>query len=190
MLSLASKSVKDASVLRRLQFAASFYPKDLPNYSENIIAFALKGKEDRNSLNPDQALQLVENMQCLDSGSLISEVELIKEIVLMKRAGSDAPLGIVLLSRKTKCKYCGNKLYIRSNRVSRVTIYSDHLGTLPATHFTQYCRKRGCSFQQHYGYYTKGDSSEVKTGRNSHTSCQLGRQHSVWICSIGLTRKS
>lgn len=59
MLSLATKSIKDASVLRRLEFAATYFPQDMPNYSENVAAFALKGKEDRNSLDPEQALQLI-----------------------------------------------------------------------------------------------------------------------------------
>ena len=42
-----------------------------------------------------------------------------------------------------------------------VTIYDHHYGSIPAIHYTRYCRKRGCSYQQHYGYHTNGDNNEV-----------------------------
>lgn len=161
MLSLLSQSVKDASVLRRLEFAAAYLPQDMPSYSECVAAFALKGKEDRNSLNPDQVLTVIQNMQFMDSGALISDVELTKEIIMMKRTGSDAPLGIVLLSNKKNCSICESPLKVRADRTSVVTIYDDSLGTVPATHYTKYCRKRGCSFQQHYNFSTQGGSAEV-----------------------------
>ena len=32
---------------------------------------------------------------------------------------------------------------------------------MPAIHYTRYCRKSGCSFQQHYGYYTQGNAESV-----------------------------
>ncbi len=47
----------------------------------SIEEFAVEGKGDRNSPDPEKSLQLVENMQYLDSAAFISEVELIKEIV-------------------------------------------------------------------------------------------------------------
>ena len=161
MFALVSKSVKDTSVLRRLQFAAAFLPKDIPKYGEAITSFALTGKEDRNSLNPAQAVQIVENLAMVDSAALASDVELTREIVAMKRPESDAPIGYPLISNKSKCGKCGSKLYIRESRFSSVTLYHDQLGTLPGTHYTRYCRRKGCSFQQHYGYYTEGDCSEV-----------------------------
>ena len=39
-----SKDIKDASVLSRLEFAASYLPKDMPNYLDYVTAFALKIK--------------------------------------------------------------------------------------------------------------------------------------------------
>ena len=72
------------------------------------------------------------------------------------------PLGVVLVSEEESCRNCGSKLYIRPDRPSSITVYDDHLGTVPGTHYTKYCRKRGCSLQQHYGYFTKGDASEMK----------------------------
>ena len=39
-------------------------------------------------------------------------------------------------------------------------MYHDQLGTVSSTHYTRYCRKRNCSYQQHYGYYTEGDGKK------------------------------
>lgn len=78
MLSLLSKSVKDASVLRRLEFAANFYPRYMPNYCENLVSFSLKGKEDKNSLTSDTALQLVDNLKALDGEAFSTDLELTK----------------------------------------------------------------------------------------------------------------
>ena len=103
MFTLVSKSVKDASVLRRLQFAASFLPKDTPKYGEALTSFALRGKEDRNSLNPEQAIQIAENLSMVYATALASDLELTREIVSMKRPGSDTPMGFVLISKKSKC---------------------------------------------------------------------------------------
>ena len=77
----------------------------------------------------------------MDHGALISEQDLIKEIVSFN------------------CRNCGMKLYTRGDRTSKVIIYDDKLGTLPATRYTRYCHRK---VQQHYGYYTEGDYSEVK----------------------------
>lgn len=162
MLSLVSQSVKDASVLRRLEFAATYLPHDMPDYADYVIAFALKNNEARNYLTPQQALQFVENIKFADSAALASDVNLVKEIVMMKSLGSDDPLGVILISSISDCRNCGMKLYTRSGRTCKVTIYDDVLGTLPATHYTRYCRKKGCSLQQHYGYYTQGDPSIVR----------------------------
>lgn len=79
----------------------------------------------------------------------------------MKQQGSDVPLGVVLISNKDNCRVCGSKLYTRRDRTSKVTIYDDRIGTVPATHFIKYCRKRGCSFQQYYGQYSQGNMSDV-----------------------------
>ena len=161
MLSWVSQNIKDASVFKRLEFAGRFLPGSMPAYSETLAAFSVMEKS-RNSLTPDQALLLVENLKLVDDGVLRSDVELTKELVEMKRHGSDAYLGIVLISSKDSCRICGSRLYTRGDRGSKVTVYDDRLGTVPGTHYTKYCRRQCCSFQQHYGYYTQGDSSEVK----------------------------
>lgn len=162
MLPMLSKSIGDASVLRRLEFAATFYPRCMPGYWENLASFSLKTKENRNTLTSDLAHQFVENLEVLDKEAFTSDLQLMEEIVGMERQGSDTPLGVVLISMNDKCYNCASLLYIRADRPSTVTIYDDSVGTLPGTHYTKYCRRKGCSFQQHYGYYTNGELSEMK----------------------------
>ena len=64
---------------------------------------------------------------------------------------------------------CNFKLYIRSDIFSLAVLYDHKLGTLPALHYTRYCRKSGCSFQQHYGYYTRGSLDDVIYNDDAHT---------------------
>ncbi len=149
-----SQFVKDVSVVRRLQFATCFFPKTMPNYWDHVTTFSQKTKAHRSSLTPDNSRLLIENLEVIDKEALTSDMELTKEIVMMAKPGTDTPLGIVLISSKDSCRKCGTRLYIRADRFSTVTVYDDHLGTLPGTHYTKYCRRRGCSLQQHYGYYS------------------------------------
>ena len=130
----------------------------MPNYCENLVLFSLKGKEDRYSLTSDTALQLVDNLKALDGEAFSTDLELTKEIEMKERQGHDAKLGIVLILTNENCRKCESKLYIRTDRPATVTVYDDAAGTLPGTHYTRYCIKKGCSFQQHYGYYTIGES--------------------------------
>ena len=108
-------------------------------------------------MDPRQGIQVVENMSVVDVAALIS-----REIISMKRAENDAPLGFPLITTKSKCRKCGSKLYMREDRSATVTIYHDQFERLPVTHYTRYCCRKGCSLQQHYGFYTEGDCSEVK----------------------------
>jgi len=59
------------------------------------------------------------------------------------------------------CIFCGSKLSVRADRCVQAMLYHNSYGSLPALHYTRYCRKKGCSFQQHYGYFTEGDSSQA-----------------------------
>ena len=54
------------------------------------MSFALANKEDRNSISPEQAIEIVENLNVLDPAALVSDVELTRAIVNLKRPGSDA----------------------------------------------------------------------------------------------------
>ena len=162
MLSLVSKHLNDPSVLRKAEFAARFYPRSMPRFWDQVATFSLRNREHRNSLSPDQARHLVENIEVIDEEALASDVNLTKEIVEMARPGTDTPLGIVLISNKESCRKCGSKLYLRQDRPSTITVYDDTMGTLPGTHYSRYCRKAGCSLQQHYGFFTTGNSTDMQ----------------------------
>ena len=158
MLSSLQEEVSDPSVIRRLSFAASFYPTSMPNYWKTVAEFGVLHSTSNNNLTPEQVQIFVENLEMLDSETFISDRGLTDEIIGMLRPGSDIPLGVVLVSSRDNCEICGSNLNLRADRASTVTIYDDKRGTMPATHYTKYCRKRGCSFQQHYGFSTTGES--------------------------------
>ena len=58
---------------------------------------------------------------------------------------------------------CDGKLLTHADRPSTITVYSDKMGTIPATHFHKYCQnsRKGCQFTQYYGYFTLGEGSET-----------------------------
>ena len=62
------------------------------------------------------------------------------------------------MPKPTKCDLCGGKLLLRGDRPCRMTLYTESLGTVPATHFHKYCNNycKGCAFVQFYGYYKTG----------------------------------
>lgn len=159
MLSVLCKTIKDASVVRRLEYAASFYPRSMPSYWERVASFSLKTKEDRNTLAPDQARQFVENIEVVDNGAFASDIELTRE--MMEKQGEGMPHGIVVISQNESCLLCGSRLYIKADCTLQVAVYDNSFRSVPGTHYTKYCRKKGCSFQQHYGYHTSGNMSGV-----------------------------
>lgn len=69
--------------------------------------------------------------------------------------------GVVLVSNHKTCRKCGGKLLHRSDRPSRVTLYTESQGTLLVSHFIKFCQnyRKGCSYNQHYGYYSMGTKS-------------------------------
>lgn len=161
MLSILYQKVRDVSVVRRLTFAAGFLPKSMPNYCETVAYFSVLHRQSRNSLTSEQVRLLIENLEVIDNEAFTPDQDLTREIVDMPRLGRDLPLGIVLISARDSCTLCGSNLNVRADRASTATIYDDSLGTVQATHFTKYCRRIRCSYQQHYGFSTQGDSSEV-----------------------------
>ena len=98
----------------------------------------------------------------IDSKALISDKDLQKELFELD-GFQGHPLGIVLVSAKQTCGMCGQKLLIRADRPSFPVVYSDELGTICGTHFRKYCSNSslGCSFPQHYGFYSHGNDSEI-----------------------------
>ena len=154
MLSKLSIHIKDPSVLRRAEFAATFYPRSMPSFWSHLASFSLMQREHRNSLTIEEARMFIENVEALNKDALATDFQLTNDIVEMVRMGTDTLLGVVLVSAKENCRNCGSKLYVRGDRPSTLTVYDDLMGTLTGTHYTKYCRKGGCSLQQYYGFYT------------------------------------
>ena len=151
MLSKLSTHIKDPSVLRRAEFAATFYPRSMPFFWNHLASFSLMKREHRNSFTIEEARQFIENVEVLNKDALATDFQLVDDIIGMVRMGTGIPLGVVHISSKESCRNCGSKLYVRADRPSTITIYNDSMGTLPGTHYTKYCRSGGCSLQQHYG---------------------------------------
>ena len=70
MLSSIAKYIDDVSVLRRLLFAVSQLPKDLPNVWEIAVEFATNGNHSRSQVTSEQVKVFIENIQLLDARAL------------------------------------------------------------------------------------------------------------------------
>ena len=149
----------DPGVFRRMMFATSYLPRDLPNFWEIIASFANQRSEPgKLNISPDVAKLTMENMQILHSTAFTSDSQLELELINMEYSAGKHQLGIPLVPSQTLCVMCGGKLLLRSGRTSRMTLYSDSLGTVSATHFHKYCcnSRKGCKVIQFYGYYKSG----------------------------------
>ena len=91
---------KDVSVIRRLAFATSFYPKSMPNYWEHMTYFSTLKKEARCQLSPATTKLLMENVTELDGDAFVADEDLVKEITAVKYSGHDAQIRVVLLSSR------------------------------------------------------------------------------------------
>ena len=104
----------------------------------------------------------MDNLRVLNPHAFDMDIQLADEIIKTNKShkAGEEKIRKVLISSKEKCNRCGSKLNVRVDRSVAAVIY-DHLGTVPAIHYTKYCRKIGCSLQQHYGYYTFGGDAKV-----------------------------
>ena len=159
MLAHLSQKIRRPSVLRRLTFAAANSPPTTPHSSEAIADFSNAGPSG-GVITPDEARIYIENIRDLDPAAFASDSELLLEFCRIPR-GPHGTTGLVLISPNDACRQCGRTLYLRPDRYSKITVFDEELGTLNATHYTKYCRRKGCSYQQHYGYYSVGSGSEI-----------------------------
>ena len=165
MLELIAKYIKDASVLRKILFAAVFLSPHLPEFWSIVVQFATDGKGE-SSLTPEQAKASTDNIQMLNSSAFATDEVLFKQVLQLELPAA-RPLGIPLISDNSTCILCGSKLLLRKDRPVRVVVYDDSRGTLPASHFHKYCSRRICPFIQYYGYYTKGGPQSCAVIYNS-----------------------
>lgn len=165
MFDEASELCQDISVLTRLCFAARYLNKQTPKYWEFVKAFGFKSMDRK----PDskQVEIFMQNLQYLDSDALEVNQSLVQQMQQLE-GFQGHPLGIVLLSANNTCRLCGGNLLVRADRPSFPVIYQELQGTTCGTHFCKYCQNnhKGCSFTQHYGFYTKGMEQEVVYDRD------------------------
>ena len=145
----------NAAVQRRMLFATSYLPPDVPGYWNVIADFANQVVSGKSSVSPQSAKVAMDNTQVLYSEAFSSDVDLTKQLIAMEYSVTKQLLGVPLVPNQTKCFSCGGKLLLRGDRPSRMTLYTESLGTVPATHFHKFCCNycKGCHFVQFYGYY-------------------------------------
>ena len=119
-----------------------------------LIAGATFANEgDPESMSPDSVRILMENIQIMNTKAFCFDVGLIRRIITMKYGPAKQVLGVPLVSEPTKCDLCVGKLLLKGDRPCRMSLYTESLGTVSATHFHKYCNNycKGCAFVQFYG---------------------------------------
>lgn len=159
-MDLLSRS-EDTTLVRRMLFASSNLPKDLPHFWDVVTTFANQGASCEMKVSSNAARMAMENMKLLHPKAFTSEVDLMKELLTVECSTTKKALGIPLVPSQIQCHSCGGRLLLKSSRPSRMMLYADSLGTVPATHFHKYCQNqgKGCKFIQFYGYCKTGTGS-------------------------------
>ena len=139
-MELAVSLVKDVSVLRRMIFATAYLPQELPNYWEIIASFCCTGSKSK--LTSDKVKLLMENLQIINKEVFTTDLKLTKELLNVHGGSSLEPLGVALISEKQTCRKCGGRLLLRRDRPSRVTLYTEQIGTVPASHYHKFCQNQ------------------------------------------------
>jgi len=144
-------------MMRRLLFASSYLPKSLPQYWETVARF--NNLFSKKQVTVTSARILVEDTQVIEPNAVITDLQLIHEIIQMEYGETNEQLGIPLVSEQETCLVCKGQLLTRGDRASHLTLYTDNMETVPATHFHKYCAnyRKGCKFVQYYGYNKQGD---------------------------------
>lgn len=151
MFSAIVKHVKNASILRRLIFALSHLPEELPDAWKLAVEFATQDKEE--CVKDKETLRLLfDNLKEIDSTTFETDKDLYLKLLEFP---ASKPLGIVLMPVQTSCTLCGSKLAVRKDRPSKVVVYNDDIGTVSGSHYHKICANRECGCTQYYGYYTK-----------------------------------
>ena len=151
----------ETAVLRRMLFATSYLPGDLTQYWDVVASFGNQGSTGKSQISASSAKTAMENLQVLNAKAFCSDAELTKELIATEYSVTKQELGVPLVPDQTKCYLCSGKLLLRRDHPSRVTLYTDTLGTVTATHFHKYCQnnRKGCKLVQFYGYYKAGDGA-------------------------------
>lgn len=161
MLGVVANHLKDVSVLRRLLFAPTHLPCELPNLWGVAVEFATAGKVERNSVDPGTVAALVENIQSFDEQAFATDESLLRQLIGWSPS-PERTLGIVLISPVSHCVLCGQALTLQKDRPASIVVYDDNLGTVPGSHFHKTCSNKLCTLTHYYGYYTtRSESSQL-----------------------------
>jgi len=157
-----NKALQELGVVHRLCFAARSIPVDVPRYWELVRDFSIQDKSGY-LLSADDCRVFVENLHLFGEDAFASDDMLKKRLIRLPKSNSmkSNTIKMILISPNGNCLLCNSKLYTRPDRHVLAVLYDHESGTIPAIHYTRSCRKKGCSFQQHYGYYTHGNSDNV-----------------------------
>lgn len=131
--------------LRRILFAVSHLPQEMPNYWQTIKDFS------QAELSVSELQTAVQNLEYLNIAAFATDKQLLGDIC------KDS-VGVVLISARQKCGTCEAKLNTRADRPRKLVLYTESSGTLPATHYRKVCSRtrHGCNFVQHYGFHALG----------------------------------
>ena len=146
------------TVHRRMAFATNYLPSDIPCYWDIVAGFANQVASGKSTVTPESAKIAMENMQVLYKDAFTSDADLTHQLIAMEYSVTKQPLGVPLVPCEKKCLMCDGKLLLRTDRPSRITLYTGSIGTVPATHFHKFCHnhRKGCRFVQFYGFYKSG----------------------------------
>lgn len=154
-MDLVSAQVKDVAVFRRMQFAVAYLPEEMPNFWEIVTSFANKYYTDKSVVSLETTRVLMESLLFLDRKSFSMDMDLTKELITMEYGSDRQQLGIPLIPTQQQCQICSGKLLLKCDRPSRISLYTETYGTVPATHYHKYCNnyRKGCTFVQYYGFH-------------------------------------
>ena len=76
-MELVAAQIGDAGILRRMLFATSYLPSDVPHYWNIVATFCNQGSL---RISPESAKMLMENVQVFNSEVFCTDEELTREI--------------------------------------------------------------------------------------------------------------
>ena len=82
-MELVGSVIRDVSVLRRMLFAASYLPQDVPHYWEIVASFSCVNSSI--SLSADRVKLFMENLQLLSRQAFATDAELTAELLKTHR---------------------------------------------------------------------------------------------------------
>ena len=90
--------LENVCVQRRLLFAASFLPPDMPLYWNVVTSFANQDASGtKQGVTAEEAKSVLENMKILYSDAFSVDAELTQQIIAMNYSMTNQPLGIPLI---------------------------------------------------------------------------------------------